>query len=142
MATRRIPQNDLYLVITNISTTRVAVAGKSLGPAQSGNIGLRHVAGVYSRCTNLASLVERGKVAVALQGAGAGLVAPVKLTAQYLRCLQANSSGLLGMSPVLAPADRPTPTMVPEGFTVYNETTNIPNLSDGTIYRDAAGAPA
>ena len=142
MATRRLPQNDLYLVITNVGTTRVAVAGKSIGPGQSGNVGLRHVAGVYSRCVNLASLVEHGKIAVAMQGAGAGLVGAVKLTSQYLRCLQASSSGLLGMPPVLAGADRPVATQVPEGFAVYNETTSVPNFSDGAAYFDAVGAPA
>lgn len=141
MATRRLSADEMYFTVTNTSNRRVAAAGLNLGPGQSQTVPARYVAGLWNRCLELATGVANSLISVTLLGTTAGLGAAIPVGAPYLRSLQAATAGALGVGPTLATALRPNPALMAAGFAVLDSTTNIPNISDGAIYRDPTGAP-
>jgi hypothetical protein len=139
MATRRLSPDEMYFIVTNTTGRRTTVAGLNLGPGQHMTVPARYVSGLWNRCLELADGAAHSRIAVTLIAPNAGLDVAVPVGAAYLRSLQAATAGALGIGPTLPTALRPNPALVDAGFAVLDATTHIPNISDGTIYRDPTG---
>jgi hypothetical protein len=139
MATRRIPQDEVLFAVTNYSSGPVIAGNRRVNPGRTEDVPVRYIANRIDSCQALATLMTKGLVAVAVKFSGAGLVG-AQVDANYILGLQAQTAGVYGMQPSYATADLPAATDVPVGWGAYDETLTKPQYSDGSAYKDGAGA--
>lgn len=137
MGTRRIPQDELLLEVTNYGSKPVVVASARINPGQTKDIPARHVVGKAHSCRAVASLMG-SNISVAVKFTQAGL-AGAPIDANYMLGLQAATAGVMGMQPTYTTAEMPAVADVPVGFGAYDETLTKPQYSDGSAYKDGAG---
>lgn len=128
MANVTINSGAVLLNLVNLSTSRVAMANRVLGPGESGTISANRVIGIYQRALELSNLVAAGILNVQLNG--------VNLTAGQLLELD---TGLIA-PPSFTDATRPGANVAGSGYTIWNTDDGFTNVSNGTNWIDPTGA--
>lgn len=124
---------EVKLTIRNVSSHRLSAINVSLYPGEEKTVPLRYVSGDHFRAYDLYKMTLRRLIQVSLGNSGV-------LSANYLLSLQAPTAAPYGETVAMVGTDRPDPATVPVGFTVFNTTTSLLNVSDGTDYLDPTGA--
>jgi hypothetical protein len=138
MATRRIPEDQVVLNISNTTTQPVEVGGVKIPVGATRAIAGRHVLGSDERAQDLATMITAGSVSVVYSVPSLNYSSAV--TAEWAASFSAPISLPAGMMPVYTTAGRPASAAT--GYAIFNSTTGIPNYWDGSAWVDASGAPA
>lgn len=138
MGTRRIPQDEMVLAVTNYGSNPVVVGTRRVNVGKTEDIPARYVVGNINACQALATLMNAGHISVAVKFTTGGL-AGATVDANYVLGFQAPTAGVMGAQPSYATADLPAVADVPVGWGAYDTTLTKPQYSDGTGYLDGAG---
>ena len=138
MGTRRIPQDELLFEVSNFSSKPVVVGNRQINPGQTKDVPARYVVGKLDACRAMSRLMG-SHIGVRVKFSQGGL-AGAAIDQNYMLGLQAATAGVLGAQPVYATTEMPAVADVPVGFGAYDETLTKPQYSDGSAYKDGAGA--
>ncbi len=128
MATVTINAGSVLFTLANLTQNKIAIANTVLTPFGTGTILANRVVNDYDRSKELSELVSGGYITVTFNN--------TTLTAADLL----NFDRVTAIKPVYTDATRPGPTTVSIGYTFFNTDDTFDNVSDGTNWRDPAGA--